>query len=272
MKLFSIIAIAAACSAFLACSIPTDVNICQVSYNGNGRSGGTVPTDPVEYTSSQIISILDNSGHLECPEYSFGGWNTSSDGSGTSYQPGDTLETALDDITLFAVWLPASLIISEVGDPLQSEGRFIELYNSTSASVNLSTYVLRLYINGSTEPSSSFTLPDINLPSGVTFVIARDSTFSGVYPEPEYKIPDIFSTITESNGDDAYELYDGSKTVDLYGVKGEDGTGKVWEFTDRVVQRNLSVILGTDQLDISEWIKGPEDSDLPASPGSRFSN
>ena len=93
-----------------------------------------------------------------------------------------------------------------------------------------------------------------------------------MYPEPEYKIPDIFSTITESNGDDAYELYDGSKTVDLYGVKGEDGTGKVWEFTDRVVQRNLSVILGTDQLDISEWIKGPEDSDLPASPGSRFSN
>lgn len=112
MKSFSVIAITVACSAFLSCSIPTDVNICRVLYNGNGRSGGTVPTDPVEYASSQIVSILDDSGHLECPGYSFGGWNTSSDGSGTSYMPGDNLETASTDITLYALWLPASLIIS----------------------------------------------------------------------------------------------------------------------------------------------------------------
>ena|GEM_PF-5187439 len=271
MKVIRIIVIAAACSAFLACSIPTDMNVCRVSYYGNGWSVGTVPADPVEYTSSQIISVLEDSGHFECPGYSFGGWNTSSDYSGTFYQPEDTLENASVDITFYAVWLPASLIISEVGDPLQSEGRVVELYNSTSVSINLSGYILRQYVNGGITSSNSITLSDINLASETTYIIANNSNFSNVYSNPE-SAPDEISFSISCNGDDVYELYDGIKTVDLYGIKGEDGTGKVWEYTDRVVQRNPSVILGTDQFDSSEWIKGPESSDFPASPGSRFSN
>jgi len=103
-------------------------------------------------------------------------------------------------------------------------------------------------------------------------VIAKDSSFSEVYPGPEFEAPDNFSSIISSNGDDAYELFDGAKTVDLYGETGNDGTGTEWEFTDRVVQRNLSVILGTDQFDKSEWSFSKPGTDLPASPGSRFSD
>lgn len=276
VKVFYILFIAALCFVFLTCSIPSDLSVCRVSYDGNGWSGGTVPVDPVEYTSSQIVLILDDLGHLECPGYSFGGWNTSSDGTGTFYQPGDTLETTSVDVTLYAVWLPASLMISEVGDPLEFEGRFVELYNSTSTAINLKQYMLREYLNGGMTSSNATTLPDINLASESTYVIANNSNFSDVYSNPDYQVPDEFSFSISGNGNDVYELFDGVKTVDLYGIKGEEGLDPLtfpdWEYTDRVVQRNLSVILGTDQFDISEWTKGDNDSNFPASPGSRFSN
>ena len=57
-----------------------------VTYNGNGNTGGTVPVDPNNpHALGATVTVLANTGNLVDTGYSFSGWNTAPDGSGTSY-------------------------------------------------------------------------------------------------------------------------------------------------------------------------------------------
>jgi len=75
-----------------------------VTYDGNGNTSGTVPIDPKTYASGAIVTVLDNTGGLVRYGYTFSGWNTAFDGSGTSYSPGATFTMGSEDVTLFAQW------------------------------------------------------------------------------------------------------------------------------------------------------------------------
>lgn len=74
-----------------------------ITYNGNGSTGGTVPTDSNHYPSGNQAVILGE-GDLVRDGHKFMGWNTAADGSGTTYQEGATLTLGSADITLYAVW------------------------------------------------------------------------------------------------------------------------------------------------------------------------
>lgn len=75
-----------------------------VTYNGNGNTGGSVPVDSDSpYTSDATVTVLGNSGSLVKSGYTFLGWNTESDRSGTNYTAGSTFDIN-DDVTLYAVW------------------------------------------------------------------------------------------------------------------------------------------------------------------------
>lgn len=95
---------------------------CTVTYDANGASGGTVPTDPQSpYSSGAKVTVLDNTGNLYkssvalapaqifrlastiAPDWAFSGWNTRSDGTGTTYAPGQTF-IITSNVTLYAVW------------------------------------------------------------------------------------------------------------------------------------------------------------------------
>jgi hypothetical protein len=52
-------------------------------YNGNGNTGGAVPSDAKVYQNSQTVAVLPNSGGLAKAGTHFIGWNTSPDGTGT---------------------------------------------------------------------------------------------------------------------------------------------------------------------------------------------
>jgi uncharacterized repeat protein (TIGR02543 family) len=75
-----------------------------VSYDGNGKSAGSVPTDTNNYLQGQTVAVLGNNGKLERIGYSFSGWNTQADGSGASYAPGSTFPMGNANVTLYAVW------------------------------------------------------------------------------------------------------------------------------------------------------------------------
>jgi len=75
-----------------------------IKYDGNGRTGGTVPVDNTGYTPSDFV-IVPSSGDLVNNELYFAGWNTSADGSGQAYQPGAAINM-LQSITLYAQWSP----------------------------------------------------------------------------------------------------------------------------------------------------------------------
>ncbi|MBF0442172.1 MAG: InlB B-repeat-containing protein [Oligoflexales bacterium] len=77
-----------------------------ITYDGNGHTGGTVPTDGAAYTVGQSITVLGNSGSLVKTGYVFGGWNTAAiAGSGTTYSPGQSFAMGTANVTLYAVWL-----------------------------------------------------------------------------------------------------------------------------------------------------------------------
>jgi uncharacterized repeat protein (TIGR02543 family) len=76
-----------------------------VTYLANSASSGTVPTDATAYTQNQSATAANNSGTLARTDYTFGGWNTAADGSGTSYVPGSaSIAMHGGNVTLYAKW------------------------------------------------------------------------------------------------------------------------------------------------------------------------
>jgi uncharacterized repeat protein (TIGR02543 family) len=78
------------------------VNPYSVSYNGNDNTGGSAPVDNLHYASGQSATVL-GLGTLVRSGYSFTGWNTTADGSGTTYDISASL-TVDGNITLYAEW------------------------------------------------------------------------------------------------------------------------------------------------------------------------
>jgi len=75
-----------------------------ITYNGNTNTSGNVPTDSnAPYTPGSIVTILGNPGTLAKTGFTFAGWNTEANGTGTSYSQGNTF-TINSNTTLYARW------------------------------------------------------------------------------------------------------------------------------------------------------------------------
>jgi uncharacterized repeat protein (TIGR02543 family) len=79
-----------------------------VIYNGNGSTGGAVPAPPTNYPGGVQVTILGQA-TLTRPGYSFLGWNSAADGTGSVYQPTSSV-IINSDITLYAQWAPGTVI------------------------------------------------------------------------------------------------------------------------------------------------------------------
>ena len=75
-----------------------------VTYNANGASSGSVPTDPNKYTNGQSVAIPGNTGNLSLSGYAFNGWDTQSGGQGPAYAGGQSFVMGPSNQTFFAVW------------------------------------------------------------------------------------------------------------------------------------------------------------------------
>ncbi len=75
-----------------------------VTYNGNGNTGGSIPTEATNYEQGQTVTVSGNAGNLVKSGYTFCGWNTQVDGLGTSYVQGQTFAVGSADVTLYAKW------------------------------------------------------------------------------------------------------------------------------------------------------------------------
>jgi uncharacterized repeat protein (TIGR02543 family) len=78
-----------------------------VEYYGNGNTGGQPPgpqfMDPY-ISGTTSINLRTNSGVLSKIGFTFSGWNTATDGSGTSYAVSATYTTAAS-LILYAKWV-----------------------------------------------------------------------------------------------------------------------------------------------------------------------
>ena len=111
-----------------------------VTYNGNTNTSGNVPTDGSSpYASNSTVTILGNSGSpvLANSGFTFAGWNTESNGSGTSYSQGNTF-TITANKTLYAQW--TSAIAPSTPTSLSSVAGNTEAYILFTQSGNVTNY------------------------------------------------------------------------------------------------------------------------------------
>ncbi|MDF1573579.1 MAG: T9SS type A sorting domain-containing protein [Bacteroidales bacterium] len=147
-----------------------------------------------------------------------------------------------------------SLFISEVLDPGDDySGRFIELYNAGSETVDFQTtpcYLSRQSNGGTSWGDLQLTG---SVASGNTFVIGG-SGFEALYGFA----PDQESGILIGNGDDAYALFtqgnhETGVLLDILGVIDVDGTGEAWEYTDSRAVRMDEVLKPNAIWTAGEW-------------------
>ena len=76
-----------------------------VSYDGNGNTSGSVPTDATQYPSAGTgtCTVKGNTGNLAKTNHTFLGWNTNQSATTAQYVGGNTF-TVTDNTTLFAIW------------------------------------------------------------------------------------------------------------------------------------------------------------------------
>ena len=82
-----------------------------LTYSGNGSTGGTAPTSVTSPVGTNA-TVAANSGNLVRQGYTFAGWNTAADGTGTAYAAGATLLLPNGGVTLYAMWVPSQFTLS----------------------------------------------------------------------------------------------------------------------------------------------------------------
>lgn len=83
-----------------------------VTYNGNTNTGGNGPIDGSSpYTVGSTVTILGNTGTLVLTGFTFSGWNTAENGSGTQYSPGNTFVINANTI-LYARWVAVPAVLA----------------------------------------------------------------------------------------------------------------------------------------------------------------
>jgi uncharacterized repeat protein (TIGR02543 family) len=75
-----------------------------ITYNSNQADSGTVPTDTSRYIQGESVTAQANSGSLTRAGFTFRGWNTAANGSGTQISPSATFVMPGSNTTLYADW------------------------------------------------------------------------------------------------------------------------------------------------------------------------
>ena len=82
----------------------TQRDVYSITYDGNENTGGSAPSDNNKYESGQKIVVKANTGNLVRDGYTFAGWNTRADGSGSTYMADVGITVADSNIVLYARW------------------------------------------------------------------------------------------------------------------------------------------------------------------------
>ena len=82
-----------------------------ITYDGNGSTGGTAPANQTGVTGKNF-AVSGNTGTLVRAGYTFAGWNTAANGTGTSYSAGSNILMPNGGTTLYAVWTPAGVTLT----------------------------------------------------------------------------------------------------------------------------------------------------------------
>ena len=135
-----------------------------VTYNGNGNTGGTVPSAQSFYYGGGV-TIATNS--LTRDNYLPNGWNTSSNGTGTNYSKDSTYKTNAN-LTLYSKWkanfyVDVNMYIDGASFSSGKDGFTFSIKYGSTTSNNLKDYYQRV------SEGTSITLNNFKAPAGYSY-------------------------------------------------------------------------------------------------------
>ena len=144
-----------------------------ITYDGNDEDSGSEPSSQTAALGADV-TIRSNTGSLVRAGYTFGGWNTAANGSGTTYLAGEATFMPQDGMTLYAVWTPVSYTVTYnanggSGAPSGSSAQFgatVTVSASTPTRAGYSFTGWNTQANGSGTPyasSDTFSMPSNNV-------------------------------------------------------------------------------------------------------------
>ena len=81
----------------------------QITFDANNSTSGAAPASQSYVTGGSALTLPGNSGTLVRTGYSYSGWATAANGTGTTYTAAQTGVTVLTDTTLYANWIAKSI-------------------------------------------------------------------------------------------------------------------------------------------------------------------
>ncbi len=142
----------------------------------------------------------------------------------------------------------ADLFFSEYIEGDGGINKAVEIYNPTSAAIDLSSYAVRLYTNGAATASNSISLTGTLSAGGVLVIVNSAASF----PTAGYLIS---NAVMNFNGNDALTLDKGAQVIDRIGQVGVDpgtewasGAGSAKVSTLNSTLRRKSTVTSGDNL------------------------
>lgn len=130
-----------------------------IHFDGNGNTSGQAGADLTAAIDRQVQ--LSGKGNLEKIGYTFAGWNTKADGTGTTYKEGDFVQNLTTDatgkVTLYAIWTknaPVQYQITSGGNMTMEKGKLTDV--KITCSGDLSRFTC-LKIDGNEVAKNNYT-------------------------------------------------------------------------------------------------------------------
>ena len=151
----------------------------------------------------------------------------------------------------------SQLIITEIADPNgsgSSNKRFIEVFNNSNSSIDLTDYKIKKWVGSSSSTSSNESTLQGTLEAFSFYIIAADAaTFLSTYG---FAANQITSAVVSGNGDDSYALIysSGGATYDVFGSgDNTDGSNSNWEYEDGRAERASTSTTASNTFNSSNW-------------------
>lgn len=137
-----------------------------VTYEGNGATSGAAPVGDAG-VPNDLITIKGNTGSLARTGYTFAGWNTAANGTGTAYLTNNTFRIT-ENTTLYAQWVPDTYTISGRLSGLTSVSGLPVSYSADGGEVRTVT----------TDANGNYTITDVSHGSDVIITPPAQTGYS----------------------------------------------------------------------------------------------
>jgi formylglycine-generating enzyme required for sulfatase activity len=123
--------------AITGCQNPADTF--SVTYDGNGHTSGSVPSDSATYAQGGTVTVLGNSNNLARTDHAYLCWNTTAYGTGTDYCQGSTFTMGSGNAILYAKWAAPGHQESFTADGVSFKMAFVSVKTFPTGADDLGT-------------------------------------------------------------------------------------------------------------------------------------